>query len=114
MTNEEFESLKAELDAEVLSKLQNKAIEYVSIAQEGEEVDRLSNFRIAAELRQTNMVDAVAGMMIKHTVSIYDLIDKFCFYEQNFPRATWLEKITDHIAYLYLLFAALHEEDALQ
>lgn len=67
--------------------------------------DRLHNFKIAAALQNQRPAEALAGMMAKHTVSIYDLI-------QSNPTNTilWNEKITDHINYLLLLKAVMVEE----
>lgn len=71
------------------------------------DTDRLHNFNVAAELQNTTRRAALAGMMAKHTVSIYDM----CFSMQNFDLDVWDEKITDHINYLILLKAILFEEN---
>lgn len=68
--------------------------------------DALHNFRTAAVLEQCTMRQALAGMMAKHTVSIYDL----CAAEDSAPLDTWYEKLTDHINYLILLRAVVEEE----
>lgn len=67
--------------------------------------DRLHNFNVAAKLQNQRPAEALAGMMAKHTVSVYDLI-------QNNPtdEMLWNEKITDHINYLLLLKAVMVEE----
>ena len=69
------------------------------------DTDRLSNFRAAAAIQNTTMLQALGGMMVKHTVSIYDMIRSNGVYEQEL----WDEKITDHINYLLLLQAVLQE-----
>lgn len=69
--------------------------------------DRLHNFRAAAALTGRPMRDALAGMMLKHTVSIYDM----CTSENRYSMEQWDEKITDHIAYLYILKAVVCEEN---
>ena len=56
--------------------------------------DRLHNFRVAATMQGITPAQALAGMMAKHTVSIYDM----CNSE------------TDHINYLLLLAAAVRDE----
>ena len=71
--------------------------------------DRLRNFKVAAELQHTTPVKALAGMMAKHTVSVYDLIDKSD--EEWIDWKTWYEKIGDSINYLLLLSALIHEVD---
>lgn len=67
--------------------------------------DRLHNFREAAKLGGT-MRSSLAGMMRKHTVSIYDM----CFSDKQFTPAQWDEKITDHLNYLLLLKAVVVDE----
>lgn len=67
--------------------------------------DRLHNFRVAADLQGVPMQTALAGMMAKHTISIYDM----CRSEQMPKSRAWSEKITDHINYLILLQAIVVE-----
>lgn len=71
--------------------------------------DRLHNFKVAAEIQNCTPVSALAGMMCKHTVSVYDLIQD---YEQGttIPLDMWDEKIGDSINYLLLLTALINEE----
>ena len=59
------------------------------------------NFQIAAELQDTTLIKALAGMMAKHTSSIYDM----CNSEKDFSIEKWNEKIIDHINYLIILRA---------
>jgi hypothetical protein len=68
--------------------------------------DRLHNFKVAAELEGCTVRQAVAGMLAKHTISIFDM----CQSGNVFPMAVWEEKITDHINYLILLKAVVNEE----
>lgn len=68
--------------------------------------DRLHNFKVAAELEQVPAVQALAGMMAKHTVSVYDM----CKSGKEYPLALWEEKITDHINYLLLLNALIRDK----
>lgn len=68
--------------------------------------DRLHNFKVAASLSGGNWREALAGMMAKHTVSVYDL----CRAEEVAPADIWDEKITDHINYLLLLRALVVAE----
>ena len=71
--------------------------------------DRLHNFKVAGELQKCPAVKALGGMMAKHTVSVYDLIDD---YEQGkaISQEMWAEKIGDSINYLLLLTALLEED----
>ena len=54
-------------------------------------------------------ISALAGMMCKHTVSIYDLIEGYEAGRAIEPEL-WDEKIIDSINYLILLRAALYED----
>jgi len=83
-----------------MKKLTHKADEYA------EDNDRLHNFRVTAALRDTDMRDAVSGMMAKHTVSVYDM----CNALELDDLAQWDEKIGDSINYLLLLRAVVQEE----
>lgn len=70
-------------------------------------VDRLHNFKQAAHLEGVPLKTALAGMMAKHTVSVYDM----CVSEDDYTAELWDEKITDHLNYLFLLKAVLMEEE---
>jgi hypothetical protein len=98
MNSDRFESI---LDAQikrVRDVLVVKAAEYAT-------EDKLSTFRKAAHIRGVTLVQAISGMMAKHTVSIYDMVES----DNPFPIEQWDEKITDHINYLILLRVALSE-----
>lgn len=69
--------------------------------------DKLRGFKASAAMRETSAKDALAGMMLKHTLSIYDM----CGTEETFSAEVWNEKITDHINYLLLLRAVVQEEE---
>jgi len=90
------------LDAQI-KRVQNvlivKTAEYAN-------ADQLHNFRVAAELQDKTVKETIAGMMAKHTVSIYDMVRS----KRSFDPEIWDEKITDHIIYLILLRAAVIEE----
>lgn len=62
-------------------------------------LDPLNNFYKAAQLTGETHAKALAGMMVKHTVSIYDMLGS----EDRLPKSQWVEKITDHINYLLIL-----------
>lgn len=104
MKNDKFNEIienRLNLCTDVLCK---KAEEY---ADDG---DRLHNFKVAAQLQGCSPVKALAGMMCKHTVSVYDLIND---HEAGFfvPPEMWDEKIGDHINYLLLLTALIRENN---
>lgn len=69
--------------------------------------DRLHNFQIASALQGCTPVQALGGMMAKHSTSIYDMIQ--VKDPAQFTMEMWNEKITDHINYLILLKATVHE-----
>jgi len=71
--------------------------------------DRLHNFKVAGSLQGIDPKQALAGMMAKHTVSVYDM----CLNRNNkqYPIELWDEKITDSINYLLLLKALVVEQD---
>lgn len=103
MTNEKFNAIVEDRLAYCKNILTSKGVEYA----EGEDTnDRLRAFTVAAALEGITPKEALAGMMAKHTVSIYDM----CRDSQYHSLDKWHEKITDHINYL-LLLAAMVEED---
>lgn len=75
--------------------LVQKHAEYSSIP------DPFHNFNVAAEITGDNPCKALAGMMAKHTVSIYDMVQNPHLYTKE----RWDEKIVDHINYLAILRA---------
>lgn len=82
--------------------LKRKTKEYT-----GDDPDRLGAFKAAAVLQHTTPQRALAGMLAKHIVSLYDM----CFAEETvYPMDTWDEKITDSLNYLFLLKAIVKEE----
>ena len=99
MKTEQFEIIVQEQIARCTSVLIDKAKEYAT-------ADKLHNFKVAAQLQGITPRQALAGMMAKHTVSIYDM----CVSHDDFSTDMWNEKITDHINYLLLLRAVVEEE----
>lgn len=102
MRTEQFENIINKRIETCKSVLCGKAEEYATD-------DRLHNFKVAGELQKCTAVKALGGMMAKHTVSVYDLIDD---YEQGkaISKEMWTEKIGDSINYLLLLTALLEED----
>ena len=72
--------------------------------------DKLHNFRTSALMQQCTMEQALAGMLSKHTVSIYDMIKSDGHYDIE----KWDEKINDHIVYLLLLRVIVEERRAVE
>ena len=82
--------------------LNRKAKEYT-----GDNPDRLSAFKTAAVIQGSTPQRALAGMMAKHIVSLYDM----CYAKNtSFTKELWDEKITDSLNYLFLLAAIIKEE----
>ena len=65
------------------------------------------NFKVAAELQNCSVPAALAGMMAKHTISVYDMCKDPNW--EDFSLSLWEEKLGDHINYLFLLNAAVRE-----
>lgn len=70
--------------------------------------DKLHNFKVAGSIQGCSDIKALGGMMCKHTVSIYDLINDF-ENGKDIPIELWNEKIGDSINYLLLLNALVIE-----
>lgn len=85
------------------SMLNSKRKEYAN-----QNVDVLHNFRQAAHLEQTTMRAALGGFLVKHIVSVFDMIHE----DELRDMAVWDEKITDSLNYLILLKAIVVEEAA--
>ena len=102
MDNKVFEEIIEERISKCKEVLVVKAKEYAT-------EDRLHNFKVAAELQGCSPVKALAGMMAKHTVSAYDLINDFEAGE-TISQDMWNEKIGDSINYLLLLEALIVED----
>lgn len=100
MNSEMFNKVTQEQIERSINVLCNKAKEYAT-------TDRLHNFKVAAALQNKSPTQALAGMMAKHTVSVYDM----CWSGEKYPTALWEEKITDSINYLLLLNALVREDD---
>jgi len=100
MDSKQFTSVVTEQVQRSLDMLRDKNEHY------NPEGDKLESFKKAAGLRGQTPRQALSGMMLKHTVSVYDLCDA----ENLASFDTWNEKITDHINYLLLLRAIVEEE----
>ena len=71
MNNEMFNKVTEERIKMCVDVLCRKSDEYST------DEDRLHNFKVAGALQGCSDVKALGGMMCKHTVSIYDLINDF-------------------------------------
>ena len=98
MNNDRFSEIIENQIAIINSTLLQKQSEYAN-------EDRLHNFRVAAEIQNCKMQEALGGMLCNHTVSLYDMIRSKKLYTTD----KWDEKINDHIIYLPLLRAIVDE-----
>ena len=101
MTSEVFNHHLEHMQKATVDTLMAKAKEY---AIDG---DRLHNFKVASTVQGITPTAALAGMMAKHTVSVYDMIRT----GEVYPLDLWEEKIKDSINYLFLLWALLQEQN---
>lgn len=100
MTNQDFTKIVDSQLTKCREVLVVKGKEYDSDTE-----DRLHSFKVAAEIQHTTPMQALAGMMAKHTVSVYDMCA-----ENSSNLAKWEEKITDSINYLLLLKSLIQDE----
>lgn len=106
MTNEHFKMIVEGQLKLCENLLVVKGIEYSEPGKNTD--DRLHAFKVAAALQNISPKEALAGMMAKHTVSIYDMCRNKD--SENYTIEKWEEKISDHINYLLLLKALIIEE----
>ncbi len=102
MNTEDFDKIIHEQISRCENTLCRKADEYAA------DDDRLHNFKVAAGIQNCLPTTALAGMMAKHTVSVYDMIQGL-ENGRSYPLEMWDEKIGDSINYLLLLTAAVRE-----
>jgi len=95
----EFNELLNARIKKITETLGQKALQYES------KVDRLHNFKVAAQLSNSTPEKALWGMAMKHLVSVTDLISGQL--ENN--RKNIDEKIGDMINYLILLEALFED-----
>lgn len=103
MTHEKFREVlerRFKLTEDVLA---NKSREYSS----GE--DKLHNFRVAAGYISGQPEQALWGFLVKHLVSIGDMIAELEDTSPDISREKWDEKVGDAINYLCLLDALIAE-----
>lgn len=100
------------MNAEQFDKILNDRLDSIkavlgSKAKEYAIGDRLYNFKRAAEITRTTPRKALAGMFMKHLVSVLDLV------EGSLEPTDYMvnEKIGDAINYLILLEALLKEKN---
>lgn len=98
MNTEEFNTILEYRLSSIKTVLGNKAKEYAI-------GDRLYNFKRSAEILRTTPQKALAGMFMKHLVSVLDIVEGSISPTEYIVN----EKIGDAINYLILLEAILKE-----
>ena len=84
-----------------------KALLVVKEMEYSEGVDRLDQFKKGIHFTGLPAHRVLAGMMLKHTTSIYDMLRDEDTTEYRMDK--WEEKIYDHINYLCLLMGILED-----
>lgn len=101
MNQEKFNEIVEDIFDQCKEILNKKGVEYYNC-----EKGRFVEFKAAAALRNETPRESLAGMMVKHTVKLYSMIDD----GNNLGLKAWEEIISDHINYLILLKAILIDE----
>lgn len=96
-SNYDFATTVSQRCSKIKNVLQAKAQEYAS------SVSRFHNFEVAARIADTTPEKALKGMMLKHEVSVMDLIEWAESSPGKLSLAIIDEKIGDNINYLILL-----------
>lgn len=100
MKADEFNSIVESQLERIKSVLVKKADEY------NLEADRLGFFKRAAVFSQSTPEKALYGFLLKHLVSLSDMVVS----GDKYPKELWLEKITDIENYLILLLGLLEDD----
>ena len=101
MTTPEFNKVVEDQLERISNVLVKKAAEY------NLDEDRLSVFKHAAALSTETPEQALYGFMLKHIISVTDMINSKAAYKQE----VWNEKITDICNYLILLQGLLRDTE---
>ena len=99
----DFNSVVEERIEKISQVLASKAQEYAT------DKSRFHNFEVAGRVLDTTPEKALLGMMLKHFVSVMDLIDWADGSAQKLSNELIDEKIGDNINYLILLEGMLKE-----
>jgi hypothetical protein len=99
MNTPDFNKVVEDQLTRIMNVLVKKAAEY------NLDADRMSAFKHAAALSEETPEQALFGFMLKHIVSITDMINSGKTYSEEL----WNEKITDICNYLILLLGLLRD-----
>lgn len=99
MNTPDFNAIVESQLERIKSVLVKKAAEY------NLDTDRLSVFKHAASLSEETPEQALYGFMLKHIISVTDMINS----KETYTEELWNEKITDICNYLILLQGLLRD-----
>lgn len=99
MTTPDFNKVVEDQLERIRNVLVKKAVEY------NLDEDRLSVFKHAAALSEETPEQALYGFMLKHIISVTDMINS----KEPYSEELWHEKITDICNYLILLQGLLKD-----
>lgn len=99
MNTPDFNNIVEDQLTRVCNVLVKKAAEY------NLDDDRLSVFKHAAALSEETPEQALYGFMLKHIISVTDMINS----KETYSEELWNEKITDICNYLILLQGLLRD-----
>ena len=97
MNKDQFDEIVERRTRKIIETLTTKAKEYAA------DDDRFHNFNVAARITGTTPEESLKGMMLKHIVSVFDMIEWSYIDEGRLNEAIIDEKIGDTINYLVLL-----------
>ena len=97
MNKDQFDEIVERRTQKIVETLTTKTKEYAA------DDDRFHNFNVAARIAGTTPEKALKGMMLKHIVSVFDMIEWSYTDEGRINEAIIDEKIGDTINYLVLL-----------
>ena len=98
-----FDSIIEYRIIKIRETLSAKAVEYAT------DDDKFHNFEVAGRMAGVTPEKALQGMMLKHIVSVFDLIDWTATGDERITAEMIDEKIGDTINYLILLEGMLKQ-----
>lgn len=103
MNREEFDKLLQKRLKATVDTLSSKNKEYAS------DTDKLHNFKRAGRMLGCTPERALVGMLVKHLVSLLDIVDKIELKKELPTKKLLDEKCGDSINYVILLEALIEE-----
>ena len=97
MNKDQFDEIVERRTRKIIETLTTKAKEYA------DNDDAFHTFNLAARIAGTTPEESLKGMMLKHIVSVFDMIEWSHIDEGRLNEAIIDEKIGDTINYLVLL-----------